>query len=195
MITLYISPTSPYARITRIIARDCGAIDDLDEVIATKRVVDSDFFEISPVARVPALVVRGRLIADTRDIVGYFEDTYGGGWLGRETPLQQTYRHVVMGLLDGLAVWARELKRDVRLRDANVIEYECHRAEQALRWLDANALVCQAWSFAGVTLAVAIEMAQHRGLMPADRLGKLSPDVMAWVGAQSTRDSVIATRP
>jgi len=44
MITLYISPTSPYARITRIIARDCGAIDDLDEVIATKRVVDSDFF-------------------------------------------------------------------------------------------------------------------------------------------------------
>jgi len=36
MITLYISPTSPYARITRIIARDCGAIDDLDEVIATR---------------------------------------------------------------------------------------------------------------------------------------------------------------
>ena len=78
MITLYISPTSPYARITRIIARDCGAIDDLDEVIATKRVVDSDFFEISPVARVPALVVRGRLIA----ILWAISMTLmaGGGW-------------------------------------------------------------------------------------------------------------------
>jgi len=195
MIALYISPTSPYARITRIIARDCGAVDDLDEINPPKRVVNGEFFEISPVARVPALVVQGRLIAETRDICAYFDETYGGGWLGRETPLQQTYRHVVMGLLDGLAVWAREVKRDDALRDASIIEYERHRTEQALRWLDANALACQTWNFAGMALVVALEMAQHRGLMAADRLGELAPDVMAWVAAQSTRDSVIATRP
>ena len=195
MITLYASATSPYSRITRIIARDCGAIDDLDEAFPTKRVIDGDFFEISPVARVPALVQQGRLIADTRDIVLFFDETYGGGWLGRETPLQQTYRHVVIGLLDGLAVWARELKRDDALRDAGIIAYEHHRTEQALRWLDANALVCQAWNFAGVALVVAIEMAQHRGLMQAQQQAELAPDVMTWVAAQSTRDSVIATRP
>ena len=195
MIALYISPTSPYARITRIIARDCSAVDDLDEITPPKRIIGGEFFQISPVARVPALVVHGRLIADTRDICAYFNDTYGGGWFGLETPLQQTYRQVVMGLMDGLAVWARELKRDARLQDASIIEYERHRAEQALQWLDANALACQTWNFAGVALVVAIEMAQQRGLMQAQHLVGLAPDVMAWVTAQSTRDSVTATCP
>jgi hypothetical protein len=56
-------------------------------------------------------------------------------------------------------------------------------------------LACQTWNFSGVALVVAMEMAQHRGLMPAKRLWELAPDVIAWVAAQSTRDSVIATRP
>lgn len=189
---LYYSPTSPYARIVRVIARETGLISQIEEEIAKTRVHGTDYFQITPVARIPALVVDGRLIADTRDIAQYFEDTSQTVWIGDETPLAQTYRQVAIGLLDGLAVWSREAHRDQALRSDKIKAYEKERAETALPWLNANSFACREWNFSGVALTCAFEYSQ-RNALDVDWAG-LAPDLMAWMTTQMARPSMQDTR-
>lgn len=189
---LYYSPTSPYARIARVIARETGLISQIDEEIAKTRLHGTDYFQISPVARIPALVVEGRLIADTRDIAQYFEDISQTVWIGEETPLAQTYRHIAIGLLDGLAVWSRESHRAEELRSDKIKAYEKERAEMALPWLNANSFACRDWNFAGVALACTFEYSE-RNHLDVDWAG-LAPDLTAWITSQATRPSMQDTR-
>jgi len=72
-VRLYITPTSPYARITRVALIEDGLSDTIEVINVTTRARDTDYFNITPLARVPALVDGDTLIADTRDICAHFD--------------------------------------------------------------------------------------------------------------------------
>lgn len=190
---LFYSPTSPFARACRVIVRDAGLMPQISEEIAQTRTVGTPYFDISPIGRIPALVVEGRLIADTRDIAIYVDQITQGNWIGEETPLAQTYRQMAFGFLDGIAVWFRETKRDSALQSSTIIEFEKDRIAHVLPWLDAQSFACRDWNFAGVILACAYEFANF-GQLDIDWEG-LAPDLTSWIKEQCQRPSMVETAP
>ncbi len=191
---LYYTPNSPYARIARVAALESGLANRVEFIQAKTRDPETDFFEITPLARVPALTDNGVLIADTRDICAHFDRVTGTPvWLPPETPATRTLRHVAVGFLDGVAVWLRENARCHGEKSAAVMRYEEHRARHALLWLDRNAHPPEPLDFTSLCLVCAIDIGLKRG-MGAD-WGKLAPGLIGWATTTAQRPSMRATAP
>lgn len=101
----------------------------VEEVVTALRDPSAPVLIHSPVGRVPALVLTdGTTLTETTLILGWLDrlgsqplmlptDSAGLAAYGR-----------VLGLLDGIAVWNRELRRPIHERSPSVIELEIVRA-------------------------------------------------------------------
>ena len=79
MLLLY-TPTSPYVRKVMLSAHVLGLADDLTLDTVDWTSPDSAAkLALNPLAKVPALIADGKLIADSRVIVEYFDTLAGGG--------------------------------------------------------------------------------------------------------------------
>jgi glutathione S-transferase len=109
---LFYSAGSPYARICRMALREGGLAARVEEAETTLRDPSAPVLPHSPVGRVPALVLEdGTTLTETTLVLGWLDrlgsrpamlpsDAVGSAAYGR-----------VLGLLDGVAVWNRELRR------------------------------------------------------------------------------------
>ena len=52
---LYITAYSPYARMTRILAREKNLLSRIEEIVAQTRVEESPYYTVNPSGRVPYL--------------------------------------------------------------------------------------------------------------------------------------------
>ena len=170
---LYITDTSPYARIDRIVILEKQLGARVEPVRAGTRVRDSPFYAINPSGRVPYLV--------TDDGVGFEESTlicahldHVDGSPAFEPPADQAFElrrpeALARSLLDALAVWNRELRlRPENERSPAILEHELQRSR---RLLDLELL------------------------NPGFRWRSGRPSLVDWANRLGERASIQATRP
>ncbi len=191
---LYYTPNSPYARISRVAARMSGLVDQITEIEAKTRDVNTSYFEIAPLARVPMLQDGETRLADTRDICAYFDQKAGRKqWFPDET-VETTYmRHIAFGFLDGVAVWLRENARPVGQSSEPVLAYETFRAGQVLTWLEVQWTAPATVDFTALTIACTLDIAIDRG-MDVDWSAN-APTILNWVQRFAHEPDMQSTRP
>lgn len=181
--TLFFHPGSPYARIIRILWRERGPA--LAEQEVTLRAPDSALLPHNPVGRVPSLLLAdGTLLSETLLILAH------QGWLPRDNAGMARLGRV-MGMLDGIAVWNRELRRVENERAPGVIALEAARADRILASLDPAEHDPD--SPEGIALASALGYGERRHTVWNWRAA--NPSLAPWFEAAARRPAFQATLP
>ncbi len=129
---LYVTPTSPYARLAMIARLEKG-LDDIALVWTRTRVPDDPMLAFNPSGRIPFLrLADGAGYEDTDVIVEYLDSLApprrfappGGSayWPFRR------FQAMARSMLDGVSLWARELLRPDGERSDSIIGHEARRA-------------------------------------------------------------------
>jgi glutathione S-transferase len=198
MMKLYITPTSPYARLARILVIEKGLSDHVEIIQARTRLVDSPYYQINPSGRVPYLVTdEGVGMEDSQLICAYLDSldsrprfhhpSYEADWSYRR--LEASAR----SMCDGISVWTREMQRPQSERSPSVIAHEAVRMERMADFFEANVTGLgprETPRMAHLILTVALESAQKRG---PGSLTEGRPQLAAWVRQMNELPSVRAT--
>ena len=193
---LFYSAGSPYARICRMALRESGLAKNVEEVETTLRDPAAVMLPYNPVGRVPALLLEGgAVLTETTLVLSWFdrmgsvlrmlpEDASGMAAYGR-----------VLGLLDGIAVWNRELRRPQHERSPGVIALEETRAG---RLADAFERDVAAGGYAQVDagfLALAAVLGYGERRHTIWRWREERPALSAWFSAAAARPAFENTLP
>ena len=179
---LHIAPGSPFARILRILSRERGPL--LTEVQTPLRDPSAPQLAHNPAGRVPALWDGEVLIAETALILAYL------GWLPREaTALSRLGQ--ALALMDGIAVWNRDLRRPEHERSLGFQALEQMRASRILDALDLAAH--DPFSVEGIALACALGYCEKRHTVFQWRQGR--DTLAAWYDAAVDRPAFHETTP
>lgn len=197
-VQLWITPTSPYARLARIIVREKGLGGTVTEHMARTRESGSPFYTVNPSGRVPCLVLPdGTVMEESALICDWLDESDGHPCFAR--PMGEDRWDFAMAevrarsLLDGLAVWLREMKRPEDERSPGVIAHEVERARRLLamweddtdnRWLTGDLNHVQ------MALVAALDTLGRLDDPPA-----IGPNLAAWHARISTRPSIAETAP
>lgn len=166
------------------------------EVITTLRDPLAAVLPHNPVGRVPALVLNdGTTLTETTLVLGWL-DKYGSA----PAILPDDVRHSaaygrVLGLLDGVAVWNRELRRPETERSPSVIALEVGRANRIADVLECDvANGAYATVDAGfLTLSAVLGYAERRHTVWKWRDGR--PSLERWFAQAARRTSFCETLP
>jgi glutathione S-transferase len=193
---LFYTQASPYARICRMALREGGLIAKVGEVTTTVRDPSSTLLSFSPVGRVPALALGdGTTLTETTLILGWFDkngcqpamlpdDAAGVGAYAR-----------VLGLLDGVAVWNRELRRPEAERSPSVLTLEVARANRIADALEHDVASggYAAVDAAFLALATVLGYAERRHTVWKWRESR--PSLAQWFARAEQRASFCETLP
>ena len=168
---LYVTFTSPYARLARIMVLE-KSLEDRVEIIAAKtRVADSPYYQINPSGRVPYLVDDSGLgMEDSQLICAYLDNMDGKPRF--HDPARQTdwaYRRLefaARNMCEGICVWVREMARPAGERSPTTLAHEVARAQRMADVFEgrmADPLFRGAPNMAQLILAVALDVARKRG--------------------------------
>lgn len=129
---LFHAPGSPYARIARMAVIVLGLEDRVAVEEATLRDPASVLLPYNPVGRVPALLLDdGSTITETTPVLMVLDSLVAPDRRllpGPDAPRALAAYGRVLGMLDGIAVWNRELRRPAHERSPGVIALEALRA-------------------------------------------------------------------
>jgi glutathione S-transferase len=195
---LYVTYTSPYARLARIVIIEKGLQDRVEIVEAKTRTRDSPYYRINPSGRVPYLIDdTGVGMEDSQLICAYLDGLDGqprfhhprhqSDWAYRR--LEATAR----SMCDGISVWVREMSRPANERSPTVLAHEVARSQRLADVFEARAsdpLMRGAPGMAHLILAVTLDAARTRG--PGDLVGG-RPQLAAWMRSISELPSIQAT--
>lgn len=195
---LYVTPTSPYARMARIAAIEKGLKPQVEVVVAKTRTADSPYYRVSPSGRVPCLVRPGQTSLEDSTLICAYFDAIGSGprivhpyatadWdYGRLEMMARSY-------LDGLAVLAREVRRPVEEQSPTIVAHEKARAARMADEWDreiGNPVMAGDLNMPQLTLTCALGSAlRFEDCNPFT--GR--PMLEAWGRAAMKRPSVVAT--
>lgn len=195
---LYVTPTSPFARMVRIVVLEKGLEKDVEIIRAQTRETDSPYYDVSASGRVPYLIRDdGIAMEETQLICAYLDHLDGSpvldhpagdpGWESRRLEA------LTRSLLDGLSVWGREIKRPEDERSPTVIEHERQRSRRMADLWESeieHPLMNGPLNMAQITLICALQLElQNPGLEWRSGHPKLS----AWADKISKRTSIAAT--
>ncbi len=196
---LYVTYTSPYARLARILVIEKGLGGRVEIVEAKTRTPGSPYYAINPSGRVPYLVDAGGVgMEDSQVICAYldgldgkprFHPSNGPDWPHRR--LEASAR----SMLDGIAVWAREMARPESERSPTTLTHEQARVGRMADLFESavsQPVLQGETNMAQLVLAVAIETARLR------KFGDLTdgrPKLAAWHAPFAQRPSMQATAP
>jgi glutathione S-transferase len=168
---LYVTYTSPYARLARIVVAQKDLADRVEIIEAKTRTAGSAYYQINPSGRVPYLVDdEGIGMEDSQVICAYLDHLDGTPWLHTRADDDWAYRRVeavARSLCDGIAVWTREMRRPENERSPTILAHEAARSERLadLFETEMSAPLLQAEpTMAHLVLAVALDTARMRGL-------------------------------
>jgi glutathione S-transferase len=196
---LYITFTSPYARLARILVLE-KALEDRVEIIAAKtRAANSPYYAINPSGRVPYLIDdSGVGMEDSQLICAYLDSVDGKPRF--HDPRRQTdwaYQRLefaARNMCEGICVWVREMARPESERSPTVLAHEVARAQRMVDLFEGRVpdLMQSAPSMAHLILAVALDVAAKRGFGDL-AIGR--PQLAAWMRSMSERPSMQRTAP
>jgi len=189
---LYYFPGSPYARMVRMALLETGL--DIPLVETTLRDPASTLLPHNPIGRVPTLVLDdGTALTETLLILPFLDTLHSGARIMPCTPRDIARLGRVMGMLDGMAVWNRELRRPVQERSPGMIALEETRAARALDALEADLSGFDRIDAAWLALAATLGYAERRYTVWRWREGH--PGLADWFNTASQRPSFQATIP
>jgi glutathione S-transferase len=201
-VKLYITPGSPYARMARIVVVEKALQDRVEIVAAQTRVADSPYYRINPSGRVPYLVRDdGVGLEESAVICAYLDRLDGDAKAVFELPAGEAgwearrREALARSMLDGLAVWLRELYRPADERSPSVIEHEAARSRRMVElWEEEvrHPLMAGQLNLAQITLGCALGL-ELRNPDFAWRAGH--PRLCEWYEAIASRPSFAATEP
>ena len=199
---LYITPTSPYGRIARIVVHEKGLTSNVQIIETQTRLLDSPYYRTLPSGRVPYLERddgphSGPGIEDSGLICRYLDHLDGkpslhlppetSNWdYGR---LEATAR----SMLDGLAVYVREVRRPANEQSPTIVAHEADRARRMTAQCDdfiANPLMQRPINMAQIVLYVALDTSHRRQVYD---WRSTNPALLAWYERLSRHPSIVAT--
>ena len=139
---LFHAPGSPYARIARMAVIELGLEDRVAVEEAALRDPASVLLPLNPVGRVPTLVLDdGTAITETTPVLMMLDslvEPMRHMLPGPKEPHMLAAYGRVLGMLDGIAVWNRELRRPEHERSPGVIALEATRAARVADALERD---------------------------------------------------------
>lgn len=193
---LFYSDGSPYARICRMAIRERGLASDVIEVATTLRDPAAVILPFNPTGRVPALVLTdGTTITETSLILKWLDRFGAAPAVLPDDPKGLAEYGRVLGLLDGIAVWNRELRRPESERSPSVLSLEALRADRIADALEkdvANGMYANLDAGALALLAV-LGFAEVRQKVWPWRINR--PCLVQWFDRMSRRSSFDETIP
>ena len=194
---LYVTLTSPYARLARIVLVEKGLADRVEIVEAKTRTPDSPFYRINPSGRVPYLVDdAGVGMEDSQLICAYLDGLDGKPRFHPSPDPDWSYRRLearARSMCDGISVWAREMRRPESERSPTTLAHEAARSQRMADYFEAEVahpLMQGAPNMAQLVLVVGIDFARTRGL------GDLTtgrPKLASWMARISPLPSLRVT--
>ncbi|MCB4822289.1 glutathione S-transferase family protein [Roseicella aerolata] len=197
---LFFSSGSPFARAVRVALRETGLAPRVEEVETALRDPRSTLLPHNPVGRVPTLVLPdGTALTETALILPFL-DTLGVAYplLPAGDLRARAEFGRVLGMLDGMAVWNRELRRPPEERSPGVIALETARTSRVADALEAE-VAAGAWALDGppdaarITLGCLLGYAERRHRAWPWREGR--PALAAWFDRLAARPAFAATVP
>jgi glutathione S-transferase len=197
-VKLYLTTTSPYCRLVHAFLIEKGIEDRVERVIVRTRLAGNPYHAVNPSGRVPHLVLDdGRGFEDSRLIVSYLDAS-------SPPPILVPADHadyesarleaLARSLLDGLAVWGRELRRPENERSPSILAQEKARAERLADRFEAEVshplLAGSEFNLAALTLAIALDYAAHAYEWKAHE-GR--PALARWIERMHERPSLART--
>jgi glutathione S-transferase len=195
---LYVTYTSPYARLARIVIAE-KALEDRVEIIEAKtRVPGSPYYQINPSGRVPYLVDDAGIGMEDSQLICAYLDSLNGKPRFHDALRESDWAYLRLeaaarSMCDGIAVWGREMGRPESERSPTVLAHELARSQRMADVFEdrvTDPVMQGAPSMAHLILAVAVETAHKRGL------GDLTdgrPQLAAWMRSISELPSMQRT--
>lgn len=193
---LYGTTTSPFVRKVRIFAAELGEpVELLDTATPEGRAA---LREVTPIAKVPAAVLDGRLLFDSHVIVDWLVTTRG--WHGLTPPRDVWRTHNLVNAIDAALesmIQLFYLRRDgVAVDGTAYAERQIDRADAVFAWLGKE-LAPGGQSFEGglgpaeISLIATLDWLDFRKPYPTERAGAVESVRAAW----REHPSIAATRP
>jgi glutathione S-transferase len=197
---LYVTYTSPYARLARIVVIEKALEDRVEIVEAKTRTRDSPYYEINPSGRVPYLVDdAGNGIEDSQLICAYLDSLDGKPRFHKLSSTSDwaylRLEFMTRSMCDGISVWTREMARPANERSPTVLAHEIARSQRMADVFEGHIvdpLMQGAPRMAHLILAVALERARYCG-MDNFTLGR--PQLAKWMRSMSDLPSMRRTAP
>jgi glutathione S-transferase len=197
---LYVTPGSPYARMARIVVIEKELERRVEIVAAQTRRADSPYYKINPSGRVPYLVRDdGVGLEESAVICAYLDQLDGRPAFdlpaGSERWEARRLESLARSMLDGLAVWSREILRPQEERSPTVIRHEADRGRRMADLWETeigHPLMHGALNMVQITLACALGLEAR---IPEFRWRPQHPKLCDWHSAIAARPSFAATAP
>ena len=197
---LYITPGSPYARMVRILIMEKGLQSTVEIITAQTRVADSPYYRINPSGRVPYLIRDDGVGLEESALICDYLDRLDGKPAfevptGHRAWEVRRLEALARSMLDGLAVWSRELARPRDERSLNVVLHETRRSERMIDIWEKE--IDHPWmhgalNLAQLTLACALGLEAR---IPDFRWRPGHPRLCAWFERIAARPSFQGTAP
>jgi glutathione S-transferase len=194
------APGSPFVRKVRVLIREIGVADQVEEVETTIRQPDSEILKFNPLGKIPTLETDdGICLTESLLISDYLEA------LPEAQPLTPAtgparWRALALdafasALMDCILWRMREVhRREEAARSPNFIEFERGRAHRGYDALEARLDEIEGpVNRAQITLACAFAFADH--WLPDDGWRDGRPNLVAWYDVFKERPSMVATLP
>ena len=168
---LYVTYTSPYARLARILVIE-KALEDRVEVIEAKtRATDSPYYRINPSGRVPYLVDAAGVGMEDSQLICAYLDAFDGKPRFHDPLTKHDWAYLRLefmarSMCDGISVWTREMSRPAGERSPSVLAHEQTRGERIADVFEdgmAESLMRGSPRMAHLILGVALERARYCG--------------------------------
>ena len=197
---LYVTLTSPYARMARILVLEKSLEKRIEVIQAQTRKTSSSYYEITASGRVPCLIRDdGVVMEDSQLICAYLDHLDGSpvfdhppgtqGWESRRLEV------LARSLMDGLCVWGRELYRPEDERSPTIIEHERQRSRRMIDFWETeieHPLMTSQLNMAQITLVCALQL-ERRNLDIQWRPGH--PKLSLWADKIAERKSITESPP
>ena len=197
---LYVTPGSPYARMARIVVIEKRLEGRVEIVAAQTRQANSPYYSINPSGRVPYLVRDdGVGVEESALICAYLDHLDGrpafdlpagaGRWEARRLDA------LARSMLDGLAVWSREIVRPPDERSPTIIQHEAQRSRRMADLWETeidHPLMRGALTLVPLTLACALGLEAR---IPEFQWRAGHPKLRAWFEPIAARPSFATTAP
>ena len=183
---LYVTYTSPYARLARIVVIEKELADTVSIVEAKTRIANSDYYKVNPSGRVPYLVNDDGIGIEDSQLICSYLDFFDVKPFFHHADHQSVlnYRRFeasARSMCDGISVWVREMQRLQSERSPAVLSHEVERSQRMadlFEFLISDAYFQGERSMLQLMLAVALDTARIRG--PCD-LALHRPQLNRWL--------------
>lgn len=197
---LYVTPGSPYARMARIVVLEKKLGDRVEIIAAQTRTANSPYYKINPSGRVPYLIRDDGVGLEESALICAYLDRLDGKPSFDLPPGEQAWEArrleaLARSLMDGLAVWLRELYRPPNERSPGVIRHEIDRASRMADLWEREIVhpyMRGALNMAQITLACALGLEARN---PDFDWRSGHARLCDWYGPIAARPSFAATAP